>query len=107
MTLTDDDKFWLLREADWQREQAAHDAARLAEELRTMDPVQFLREYGIKNACPRHLSADGRSYLCLSESEHFALRGDPGNVGHRLEVTQNHREYDGALDPWEADHATE
>ena len=72
MTLTDDDKFWLLREADWQREQAAHDAARLAEELRTMDPVQFLREYGIKNACPRHLSADGRSYLCLSESEHFA-----------------------------------
>lgn len=64
-------------------------------------------EHGIKNACPRLLSADGRSYLCLSESEHFALRGDPGNVGHRLEVTQNHREYDGALDPWEADHATE
>ena len=100
MSLTDDDKLWMLREADWQREEAAHRAEKRAAELRTMDPVRFLREHGIKNACPRFLSAEGRAYLCLSDREHFDLRGDPGNVGHRLEVTQDHREYDGALDPW-------
>jgi hypothetical protein len=87
---------WIEEEAERQRARHVLNISAELDTIRSMNAISYMRNVGLRNvsSAPAHV----REYLRANDGQ-FGFRGDPGNIGHKLEVRQGNIEWDDVIDP--------